>query len=169
MCKHGSECSQASLAGPRAFPASNSCVISHPGPETPLQAARIPSVALESMIVFCPLSLVSLSHGVGFSSSHWCFLVVSSQLYSGFPLGLPVSSIGPLMWVAVRERREEGACQLEGLPPLSGNLLLKPKCPPSSAHGGSPKPVTATAPQPPLHSSISVPWRGAPFLVTVLS
>lgn len=76
------------------FPDSNGYVISHPAQETPPQAASIPSVALESMGRFCPLSLVSLSHAVGFSI-HWCFLVVGSELYSRFPLGLPVIAVAP--------------------------------------------------------------------------
>lgn len=112
-----------------AFPASNGYVFSHPAQETPPQAASVPSVALESMGRFCPLSLVSLSHGVGFSS-HWCFLVVGSQLYSRFLLGLPVIAVAPLPWVAARKGGRRGHVSLKVSPLFQGICFSSPNVPP---------------------------------------
>ena len=95
------------------------------------------------------LSLLSVSHGVGFFSRSWCLLVGGSKLHSGFPhacLGLGTAG---------REAGCEVMCQKGSL--FFSGTPFKPKCPNSWIPHGYSKAVTAMAPKPALCT-----WRAAP-------
>ena len=128
---------------------------SYPARETLLQCPPPSPAALESMSMFCPLTLVSLFHRIGFSSSSRCCLVVGSRSHSRFPLGLPLNAVAPLPWEAGRR----GHISLRDSPFFRELASQADRCPHSPAHPGAPKPVTAPAPSRlSVCTSLPSPW-----------